>query len=120
VIALGKRVALEVSSRRPSRRLDVVLAGATFYVSMAVAALIIELVFHAVALVPPQRVARVVETSISFNYTTVLNLIFLAVAAVIVYRFFRTGGVKMLRMMDIESAPLNTMAHAHAGQSHDH
>ena len=39
------------------------------------------------------------EASISWNYTSVLNVIFLALAAVFVWRFFSTGGRDMLSMM---------------------
>ena len=35
----------------------------------------------------------------TWNYTTVLNIIFLGLAAVLVWRFVRTGGLPMLRMM---------------------
>jgi len=38
--------------------------------------------------------------AISFNYTTVLNIIFLAIAGLLLVRFFRTGGPKMLAHME--------------------
>jgi len=41
-----------------------------FYGAMAIAALIVELIFNGFALVPPERKARVVEASITWNYTT--------------------------------------------------
>jgi hypothetical protein len=45
--------------------------------------------------------------NVHWNYTTVLNIIFLAVAAVLVWRFLSTGGLPMLRAMnksrDVES-----------------
>jgi uncharacterized membrane protein YraQ (UPF0718 family) len=72
----------------------------TMYASMALAALVIEVIFKAVGLVPAQRHARIVEAAIQWNYTTVLNIIFLALAAMLLVRFFRTGGVKMIRMMN--------------------
>jgi uncharacterized protein len=72
---------------------------ATFYVAMAMAGLVVELVFGLLGLVPEERNAKVVEASISLNYTTVLNVIFLALAAVLVWRFMRTGGPEMLREM---------------------
>jgi uncharacterized protein len=50
---------------------------AAFYVAMAVAALIVELIFGGFALVPSEHRARVVEASITWNYTTWLNLAFL-------------------------------------------
>jgi len=71
-----------------------------FYFAMAAAALIIEFVFRILGLVPQERKAQVVEASISLNYTTVLNIIFLMVAGFLVIRFLKTGGPKMLVHMD--------------------
>ena len=76
------------------------LIVAVFYVAMALAALSIEFLFDLLGLVPSQRSAQIVEMSISFNYTTVLNIISLAIAALLLVRFFTTGGPKMLRHMD--------------------
>jgi uncharacterized protein len=71
-----------------------------FYFAMAAAALITESLFRILGLVPQERKAQVVEASISFNYTTVLNIIFLVVAGFLVIRFLKTGGPKMLAHMD--------------------
>ena len=76
------------------------LIVAVFYVAMALAALLIELLFDLLGLIPSQRSARIVETSISLNYTTVLNVIFLAIALLLVVRFLKTGGPKMLAHME--------------------
>src|SRR5438477_12449935 len=70
-----------------------------FYIAMMAAALIIELLFQALGLVPSQRNAQIVEASITFNYTTVMNIIFLAIAIWLVIRFFKTGGPKILAHM---------------------
>ena len=70
-----------------------------FYVAMAGAALLIEFLYQLVGLIPSHRSAQIVETSVSLNYTTVLNIIFLAGAGVLFVRFFRTGGSKMLSQM---------------------
>ncbi len=83
---------------------------ATFYASMAGAALIIELLFQALHLIPIERNAQVLEAGIQFNYTTVLNILFLIVTAILLQRFLKTGGPDMLRMMN---HPEHTMAHAH-------
>jgi uncharacterized protein len=72
----------------------------TFYATMAVAGLIVELVFSGAGLVPSGRHAKVEMASVRWNYTTVLNIVFLALAAVLVWRFVRRGGVPMLRMMN--------------------
>ena len=45
---------------------------------------------------------------VSWNYSTYLNVVFLAVAAVLVWRYFRRGGgLPMLRMMNepMDAAP---------------
>ena len=70
-----------------------------FYVAMAIAALVIEFVFQGLGLIPHTRVAQIVETSITFNHTTLLNIIFIALAAFLVARFLKTGGPKMLAHM---------------------
>jgi uncharacterized protein len=72
----------------------------TFYVAMAGAALIVEAIFWIAGLIPSQRNARVVEASIEWNYTTWLNIVFLLLAALLVWRFLKTGGPEMLRMMN--------------------
>ena len=72
---------------------------AVFYAAMAVAGYVIELVFSPLGLVPDERNAKVVESSVSWNYTTWLNIVFLALALALVWRFIRTGGLPMLRMM---------------------
>jgi uncharacterized membrane protein YraQ (UPF0718 family) len=73
---------------------------ATFYAAMAVAALIVEAVFVELSLIPAERQAQVVEATISWNYTTWLNIGFLILAVLLVWRFMKTGGPEMLRMMN--------------------
>jgi uncharacterized membrane protein YraQ (UPF0718 family) len=71
----------------------------TFYAAMVAAGLIIDLVFRGLGFIPGERNARVVEASIELNYTTVLNVVFLVLAAVLVWRFLKTGGPEMLKEM---------------------
>jgi uncharacterized membrane protein YraQ (UPF0718 family) len=97
--------------------------AATFYATMVLAGYAVELLFAALHLVPRVRNATVIEAHLSWNYTTWLNLAFLALAAVLVVRFFRTGGVAMLRMMGgpPESAGHEHGDHEHGGHEHgDH
>jgi uncharacterized protein len=82
---------------------------ATFYAAMAGAALVVELIFGTLGLVPAQRNARVVDASVTWNYTTWLNIVFLVLAAALVWRFFKTGGRAMLRMMNKPGG----MGHSH-------
>ena len=72
---------------------------ATFYVSMVAAGYVVELLFGATGLIPTERNAMVMDSGITWNYTTWLNIGFLLLAAVLVIRFVRTGGIPMLRMM---------------------
>ncbi len=83
----------------------------TFYAAMVAAALIVEGLFGFAGLIPREHHAHVVEASITWNYTTWLNIAFLALAAVLVWRFLRTGGVNMLRMM-------NARAHGEPHRAH--
>ena len=50
-------------------------------------------------LVPAERHARVVEATVTWNYTTFLDIAFLALATALAWRFVRTGGLTMLRTM---------------------
>jgi uncharacterized membrane protein YraQ (UPF0718 family) len=81
----------------------------TFYAAMAAAALIVELIFGILGLVPAQRNARVIEASITWNYTTWLNIAFLVLAVLLVWRSLKTGGLAMLRIMNKPAA----MGHSH-------
>jgi uncharacterized membrane protein YraQ (UPF0718 family) len=72
----------------------------TFYLAMAGVALIVEAIFAILGLIPAQRHARVVEASLTWNYTTWLNIVFLVLAGLLVWRFLKTGGPEMLRIMN--------------------
>ena len=83
----------------------------TFYAAMVTAGYLIELLFGATSLVPTQRNATVMEATISWNYTSWLNIVFLVVAALLVVRFVTSGGMPMLRMMG--GSPEATDGHHH-------
>ncbi len=90
----------------------------TFYATMVMAAYVVEFLFGAIGLIPSGRHANVGEASITLNYTSVLNIVFLVLAALLVYRFVRTGGLPMLRHMGGAPEPAHGRteggAHAHA------
>src|SRR5205085_1016133 len=73
---------------------------ATFYAAMTGAALIVDEIFSVLRLIPGERRAAVVAAGISWNYTTWLNILFLIIAAGLLWRFQTTGGPAMLRMMN--------------------
>ena len=95
---------LNIYRKYYGRRMSLFLLG-TFYLTMAAAGLAVDLVFEALGLVPSTRNAKVVEASFTWNYTTVLNLLFLLLAAVLLVRFLRTKGPEMLRMMSAAPRP---------------
>jgi hypothetical protein len=71
----------------------------TFYAAMVTAGYLVEIIFGTAGLIPSQHHATVLEAGISWNYTTWLNIVFLALAALLVARFVTSGGVPMLRAM---------------------
>ena len=89
---------------------------AAFYVAMAAAGYLTELIFGGLGLVPGERHARVLEASVQWNYTTVLNIVFLALAAALLFRFVRSGGLPMLAMMG--GPPADDQGEGH--HQHDH
>src|SRR5256886_8431898 len=80
----------------------------TFYVTMAAAGYVVEFVFGALGIIPTNRNVAAITEGVTWNYTTVLNIIFLLLATILIIRFIRTGGLPMLRMM---SKPAHEMAH---------
>ncbi|MEV0775597.1 permease [Streptomyces sp. NPDC050428] len=82
----------------------------TFYLAAVVAGYVVEFVFDGLGLVPDQADARIPMEGITWNYTTFLNIAFLILAASLLVRFFRTGGLSMLRMMG--GAPRDGAVHS--------
>jgi uncharacterized protein len=101
---------LDIYRRYYGVRIALLLLGVS-YAAMAVAAYIVELIFGVAGLVPQQRSAQIAEADITWNYTTWLNIVFLGLAAVMVWRFLKTGGPVMLRMMN---KPVSAEAHQHS------
>jgi hypothetical protein len=89
---------LVIYRRYYGTRTAMFIAG-TFFASMVAAGYAVEVLFGLLHLVPHARTAKVVEAGVQWNYTTWLNLVFLVLAGVLVVRFLRTGGPRMLQMM---------------------
>ncbi|WP_370080401.1 permease [Streptacidiphilus sp. MAP12-16] len=102
---------LNIYRKYYGRRMAAFLA-ATFYVAMVIAGYVVEFVFGGLGLIPDQATAKIPMEGVSWNYTTVLNIIFLALAAALLVRFLRTGGRQMLAMMG--GSPDTDHAHDHA------
>jgi uncharacterized protein len=82
----------------------------TFYVTMAAAGYVVEFLFQALGIIPQNRTVVAITEGVQWNYTSILNIIFLLLAAILVIRFIRTGGIPMLRMMN---TPEHEMSHHH-------
>ncbi|WP_441249347.1 permease [Kitasatospora sp. McL0602] len=86
----------------------------TFYLAMVVAGYVVEFAFGGLGLIPDQADAKIPTEGVTWNYTSWLNIAFLLLAATLVWRFLRTGGREMLRMMG--GSPEADAAHdAHGG-----
>jgi len=84
----------------------------SFYATMVAAGLVVEFLFRAVGIERHARNAKVELASVSWNYTTYLNIVFLVVAGALLWRYFRRGGgLAMLRTMD---EPIGEGHHHHA------
>jgi hypothetical protein len=87
------------------------------YIAMALAGFLIGLLFDVLGITPTHRHVIAFDSSPSLNYTAVLNLVLLALMALMGWRFLRTGGLEMLRMMEIPPA---TDLNAAESQHHHH
>jgi uncharacterized protein len=111
---------LAIYRRYYGTRMAFFLLG-TFFAAMAAAGYVIELVFGGLGLVPDRASATIPSGGVSWDYTTWLNIVFLALAAALVIRFARTGGAGMLRMMGgprDAAAGGRTGDHGHGGAHH--
>jgi uncharacterized membrane protein YraQ (UPF0718 family) len=71
------------------------------YAAMALAGLLIGLLFQGLGIIPSHHPVTALVTGPTLNYTSVLNVIFLVILALLGWRFLRTGGLAMLRMMEM-------------------
>jgi uncharacterized membrane protein YraQ (UPF0718 family) len=83
----------------------------TFYVAMAAAGYAVEFLFALFKITPTNRNITILLSNITWNYTTLLNIIFLVIAAILLIRFFKTNGPGMLIMM--RGSPQENHAHHH-------
>jgi len=67
---------------------------------MAGAGFVVEMGFKTLGWIPSERHATITEAQIAWNYTAILNILFLGVAGVLLWRAATTGGFRMLRMMN--------------------
>lgn len=85
------------------------------YVAMALAGLLIGLLFKLLGIVPAHRAVIALQTGPTLNYTAVLNVIFAAVMTLLGWRFLSTGGLEMLRMMEMPAVTSQDPSRHHPG-----
>ncbi|MGH8371571.1 MAG: permease [Gammaproteobacteria bacterium] len=91
----------------------------SFYLVMVIAALCVEGLFALCGWLPVRRSIGVAMAQISFNYTAVLDIVFLIVAVILVVTFYRSGGPQMMRMMESGQHDHGHDHHSdHAGHHH--
>ncbi|TKI02807.1 permease [Martelella alba] len=83
-----------------------------YFVAMAAAGAVIQMVFSVAGRVPEQRHQAVMNSGIQLNYTTVLDVLFGLATLILLAVFLKTGGPDMMRMMNRPGA-----GHEH---HHDH
>lgn len=83
----------------------------TFYVAMAAAGYAVEFLFSIFKITPTNRDITILLNNITWNYTTILNIIFISVAAILIIQFLKTNGLGMLKMMD--QSPQENPTHHH-------
>jgi uncharacterized membrane protein YraQ (UPF0718 family) len=111
---------LNIYRRYYGWRMAAFLLG-TFYATMALAGLAIEFLFEGLGIERHARNAKVVMASVTWNYTTFLNVVFLLVAAALIWRYFRRGGGwEMLRTMNepLAEGDEHHAHHAHGAHAH--
>lgn len=91
----------------------------TFYVTMAAAGYVVEFLFEALGIIPQNRNVVAITQGIQWNYTSVLNIVFLVLAAILVIRFIRTGGLPMLKMMGTPEHAIPDHEREHHAMSHE-
>jgi hypothetical protein len=92
-----------------------------FYAAMAGAAMAVEWLFLAFHLTPhAHATGMAMQMSFRWDHTAVLNIVFLTIAAVLLWRFFRSGGAGMLRHMNEPMDEGHAMHHGNGGQHAAH
>jgi uncharacterized membrane protein YraQ (UPF0718 family) len=99
---------LNIYRKYYGRRMALYLLAVS-YATMAVAGLVVELVFQALGQVPSNHQVTGLTSNPEWGYTTFLDIGFFVLAMILGYRFLRTGGIDMLRMMEMSP---DAMAHA--------
>src|SRR6202521_5609662 len=87
---------LNIYRKYYGRRMSLYLLAVS-YVAMALAGFLIGGAFQLLGLAPTNHHVTIFETQPTWNYTSLLDIGFLVLMAVMAWRFVTTGGIQMLR-----------------------
>lgn len=90
---------VDIHRRYYGARVSLYLLGVS-YLTMAAAGFLVGLAFQGLGLVPDHHQVQVLLSRPQWNYTTFLDLVSLALLALLGIRFLTTGGPQMLRAME--------------------
>jgi uncharacterized membrane protein YraQ (UPF0718 family) len=108
---------LNIYRKYYGRRMSLYLLAVS-YIAMALAGFLIGLAFNLTGLTPAHFTVAAFQAPPTWNYTSFLDIIFIALIAVMLWRFLTTGGPDMLRAMSQPGG--GGHAHMnHAGMDHD-
>lgn len=83
----------------------------TFFIAMAGAGYMVEIIFSVLHIIPANRNVLVFTEGIIWNSTSILNIIFLILSVILIWRFMKTGGPAMLKMMNNPKEPSHSHHH---------
>jgi len=107
---------LNIYRKYYGRRMSLYLLGVS-YLAMALAGFLIGLAFNLTGLTPAHFTVAAFQAPPAWNYTSFLDIVFIALIAVMLWRFLTTGGPDMLRAMSQPGGG----GHAHMDHEHmDH
>src|SRR5256885_9846491 len=103
---------LNIYRKYYGRRMSLYLLAVS-YVAMALAGFLVGGAFQLLGLAPAHFHVAIFEASPTWNYTTFLDLVFVALIALLGWRFLTTGGPQMLRAMSVPSSDNAHAMHVH-------
>jgi uncharacterized membrane protein YraQ (UPF0718 family) len=108
---------LDIYRKYYGARMSLYLLGVS-YLAIALAGYLVSAGFQALGLVPQHHALQALVSRPEWNYTTFLDIVALAVVALLALRFLGTGGPAMFKAM---SGPVHDHAHhEHGHQEHAH
>jgi hypothetical protein len=71
-----------------------------FYIAMAGAGALVQIIFSFFGLIPQHHNMAVVQGNFHLNYTSILDIIFFLISFILIVIFIKTGGPSMMKMMN--------------------